>query len=189
MYIASYENLYHAERSDRFGLWLSERINGLKDIPLPKSETRHIPGLGNIKVVKSKYSFIETKIRYNKDETVVDIEHRKSILTGFSYAEEQIPKLFSEWTCDGKNKFYDGYTLETDFFKLRILQDRSTDFLPVSSRPDGRRTWCHVSGAAAEGNKQLLTLLRLLTSNLLNYIQLERYSKQSISLSFYVIVV
>jgi TPR repeat protein len=66
MYIASYENLYHAERSDRFGLWLSERINALKDIPLPESESRHIPGLGNIRVVKSKYSFIETKIRYNK---------------------------------------------------------------------------------------------------------------------------
>lgn len=135
MYIASYENLYHAERSDRFGLWLSERINGLKDIPLPKSESRHIPGLGNIRVVKSKYSFIETNIRYNKDETVVDIEHRKSILTGFSYAEEQIPKLFSEWTCDGKNKFYDGYTLETDFFKLRILQDDVSDYKSIM---DGR---------------------------------------------------
>lgn len=37
-----------------------------------------------------------------------------------------------------------------------MVQDHAPDLLPVSSRPDGRRTWCHVSGAAAEGNKKLL---------------------------------
>ena len=36
----------------------------------------------------------------------------------------------------------------------RMVQDHASDLLPVSSCPDGRRTWSHVSGAAAEGNKK-----------------------------------
>lgn len=128
LYTACYESLYYGERSGEYGLWLNERINVLQDIPLPESESRHIPGLGNIRVVRSKYAYTSTKIRYNKDETVVEREHRDSILSGFIYAEKHLPQLFAEWTCDGKNKFYDGYTLETDFFTLIIRQDYVSDY-------------------------------------------------------------
>ena len=37
----------------------------------------------------------------------------------------------------------------------RMVQDYTSDFLSVSSRPDGRRSRCHVPGAAAEGNMQI----------------------------------
>ena len=37
-----------------------------------------------------------------------------------------------------------------------MLQDYASDFLPVSSCPDGWRAWRHVPGTAAEGNKKLL---------------------------------
>jgi hypothetical protein len=128
LYNSSLDYLGISRESEEFGLWLKERLNVLKDIPSIDSESRHIPGLGNVRVKRGKYSYQQKKIRCNKDEVVVDIERRDSILSGFLYAKEQLPTMFSEWTCDGKNKFYDGYTLETDFFTLLTLKAPVSDY-------------------------------------------------------------
>ena len=36
-----------------------------------------------------------------------------------------------------------------------MAQDHAPNLLPVSSRPDGRRAWCHVPGTVAEGNMHI----------------------------------
>ena len=41
-----------------------------------------------------------------------------------------------------------------------MAQDHITYLLPVPSRPDGWRTWRHVYGTAAEGNKTMLLRLK-----------------------------
>ena len=46
-----------------------------------------------------------------------------------------------------------------------MLQDYASDFLPVSSCPDGWRSWRHVPGAAAGGNKKLLMELLSIGNN------------------------
>ena len=41
-----------------------------------------------------------------------------------------------------------------------VAQVKEFYLLPVSSCPDGRRARCHVSGAAAEGDKQILKMIK-----------------------------
>lgn len=130
-YHAGYWHQSLSERKDSFGQWLEERLKALDSIPLPESETRFMNGLGNIRVKRSKYSFIPTQVRHNKNETVIEIENSDSLLSGFRYAEVNLPQSFDEWSCDGRNKFHDGYTLATDFFTLRIHQVPISDYRSV----------------------------------------------------------
>ncbi len=77
--IGSYYYLSNVQRSEKFGLWVNERLANLENIQPPIRESRHLPGLGNVRV-KSKYTYFDTKVRYNKDETVVEIDKRDPIL-------------------------------------------------------------------------------------------------------------
>lgn len=128
-------------QSDEFGVWLQERLDALKDIPVQDSERRFIDGIGNVKVMKDSSSYVPIKVRYNKNETVIQVSKRNSLISGFLYAENTLPELFSEWTCDGVNKFHDGYTLETDFFTLKIIAAKVSDYKSVI---DGRNLTIHV---------------------------------------------
>lgn len=80
LYIGSYYYLSNVQRSEKFDLWVNERLANLENIQPPIRESRHLPGLGNVRVVKSKYTYFDTKVRYNKDETVVEIDKRDPIL-------------------------------------------------------------------------------------------------------------
>ena len=131
LYLASFEQLTSRERKEKLGIWLQERLEKLKDIPVISSDSRFISGIGNVRVVRSKYSFIPTKIRFNKNEAVVDIEYRASLTEGFVYAEHTLKEMYSEWTCDGVNKFYDGYVLETDFFTLKVQHKDVSDYISI----------------------------------------------------------
>ena len=142
LYYSSFQNLGSTQKSEKFGIWLQERLEVLKYEFMPNSETRFINGIGNIRVVRGKYAYTPTRIRYNKDEVVIDIESRESLLSGFIYAEENLPSLYEKWTCDGVNKFYDGYTLETDFFTLKVFRGHYRSY---SSVMDGRNLTIYVS--------------------------------------------
>ena len=144
LYLASFEQLTSRERKEKLGIWLQERLETLKDIPVSSSDSRFISGVGNVRVVRSKYSFTPTKIRFNKNETVVNIEHRASLTEGFVYAEHTLKEMYSEWTCDGVNKFYDGYVLETDFFTLKVQHKDVSDYISII---DGRNLTIYVPEA------------------------------------------
>lgn len=131
LYFASFEQLSTCEKKEKLGMWLQERLEKLKDIPVRSSDSRLISGVGNVRVVRSKYSFIPTKIRFNKNEAVADIENRASLTEGFVYAERTLKEMYSEWTCDGINKFYDGYVLETDFFTLKVQHKDVSDYMSI----------------------------------------------------------
>ena len=131
LYFAVFEQLSTCEQKEKLGIWLQERLETLKDIPVRSSDSRLISGVGNVRVVKSKYSFIPTKIRFNKNEAVADIENRASLTEGFAYAEYTLKEMYSEWTCDGVNKFYDGYVLKTDFFTLKVLHKDVSDYMSI----------------------------------------------------------
>ncbi len=120
------KDLYEMCRRDlrysdtKFALWLDENLVRLKDVGECKSVTKKVEGIGNVKVVKNrnldKFSF-----RYNNDEVVVMVrENYHTFVDGFYYAEKYLPDMNKEWTCDGENRFYDGYTIDTDYFRLEI---------------------------------------------------------------------
>ena len=131
LYTGSFNKLCTSEQKEKSGIWLQERLETLKDIPLRSSDSRFISGIGNVRVVRSKYSFIPSKIRFNKNEAVADIEYRESLTEGFAYAERTLKEMYSEWTCDGINKFYDGYVLKTDFFTLKVQYKDVSDYMSI----------------------------------------------------------
>ena len=131
LYFGSFQKLSSREQKEESGIWLQERLEKLKDIPVISSESRLISGIGNVRVVRSKYSFIPPKIRFNKNEAVADIEYRESLTEGFAYAERTLKEMYSEWTCDGINKFYDGYVLTTDFFTLKVQYKDVSDYISI----------------------------------------------------------
>ena len=131
LYFGSFQKLTSRGQKEESGIWLQESLERLKDIPVISSESRLISGIGNVRVVRSKYSFIPSKIRFNKNEAVADIENRDSLTEGFAYAERTLKEMYSEWTCDGINKFYDGYVLTTDFFTLKVQYKDVSDYISI----------------------------------------------------------
>lgn len=123
-----YECINYINRSGKLGVWLQERLEVLKDIPILKSDRRFIEGLGNVKVMRTEDALVPISVRYNKDEIVIQVALREALLNGFIYAENNLPRICAEWTCDGVNKFYDGYTLETDFFTLKVIADKISNY-------------------------------------------------------------
>ena len=131
LYFGSFQKLSSRGQKEESGIWLQERLEKLKDIPVISSESRLISGIGNVRVVRSKYAFIPPKIRFNKNEAVADIENRDTLTEGFAYAERTLKEMYSEWTCDGINKFYDGYVLTTDFFTLKVQYKDVSDYISI----------------------------------------------------------
>ena len=50
------------------------------------------------------------------------------ICRGFSVAEYHTKQENPRWTCDDHTRFYDGYTLNTDFFNLTIRRGTAPSF-------------------------------------------------------------
>ena len=99
-------------------LWLQERIACLSGVPDSDECYRFVEGVGNVKVRKYLQAPHTPTIRFNKNEVVVTIGKRTTFTDGFHYAK----KMLANWTCDGKNRFYEGYHLETDNIDLVVLR-------------------------------------------------------------------
>ena len=113
--------------------WLKERLALLKDIPEIKEYSTFIEGIGNVKVIGADG---KNTYRYNLNETVITISGRDPLCKGFVLAERDIPDMNKAWTCDGKSRFHDGYTLNTDFFDLSVRRGNSDRYV---GHIDGRR--------------------------------------------------
>lgn len=140
LYHVSYNNIGHSKRNTKFCAWVQERLEQLKDVANCNSMSRFIDGIGNVKVIKNLNGPERPQLRYNINETVVSGDLKDTFAELFHFAEENIPRINKEWTCDSKNRFHDGYTLDTHHFRLLVTRGGSDNYI---TRLDGRD--CYVT--------------------------------------------
>lgn len=131
LYVCASKKFAISESTEK---WLQEKLEVLKDVAVTDVRSGYIEGVGNVKV-RRILNIDRPVLRYNLDEVVVTIQTRDPFCIGFDYLEKNIPELNRKWTCDGVNRFYDGYTLETDFFTLTVRRGNTDKYV---SRVDGR---------------------------------------------------
>ena len=107
-------------------LWLKEKIRELQDVSQINAQRKYIDSIGWVTVKRSKVK--EWRIKFNEEGTHVGIGPSIPFCRGFRVAiwhtEQENPK----WTCDDHTRFYDGYTLNTDFFNLTIRRGCTPSF-------------------------------------------------------------
>lgn len=133
LYETSRAHLLISEREGAFGKWIEERLKALNGVD--GSVRRKIEGVGNVRVTKLVNIDSTPQWRYNKDEVVVVVSSRESLLEGFCYAERYLPEKNRTWSCDGKSRFYDGYIVEAEYYRLEV---RRGDAEHYSTRMEGR---------------------------------------------------
>lgn len=139
LYTGAYKVMYTSDRRDKLGIWIQERLECLKDIPVYDTMSKFIEGVGNVKVIRRLETPYDPQVRYNLDELVVTVQSRSSLYRGFAFAQVKVPEMARTWTCDGERRFFDGYTLDTDLFSLKVLRGKTDKY---TSRLDGRN--CYV---------------------------------------------
>ena len=140
IYSTAVDRLGHSEKKGKWGTWLQNRLQQLHDTPTCSSISRFIDGIGNVKVIKNINGPQKPQLRYNIDETVVSTDTRDSFAESLHFAQETIACLNKEWTCDGRTRFFDGYTLNTHHFTLHVTRGDSEHY---TTRLHGRD--CHVT--------------------------------------------
>ena len=140
LYQTAYNRTGHSQRTKELWAWVQNRLEHLKDIPFCGSTVKFIHGIGNVKVIRNINGPYPPQLRYNIDEAVVSTDMKSSIVEMLDFARETITQLNSNWTCDGKSRFFDGYTLDTHHFRLIVARGKSDSYL---TRLDGRD--CHVT--------------------------------------------
>ena len=106
--------------------WLKEKIAELKEISQIKEQRKYIEMVGWVTVKRAKVK--EWKIKFNEEGTLVGIGPSIPFCRGFSVAEYHTKRENPRWTCDAHTRFYDGYTLNTDFFNLTIRRGTLPSF-------------------------------------------------------------
>ena len=129
LYQVCYDNMGSHESKREFGTWVANRLDVLKDIPLCDSKSTYISEIGNVKVIKNRNAPHTPQFRYNNDEVVVIINKLTSLFEGFHYAQVNIPQINNQWTCDGTIRYFDHYTLTTDFFHLEIMRGHTSRYI------------------------------------------------------------
>ena len=132
LYHISFSQLGIHNKGSKQGLWLQERIECLSNIPESDECIRFVAGIGNVKIKKHINAPHTPTIRFNKNEAVVTFDKRTPFTDGFLYAK----KALSSWTCDGMNRFYDGYRLKTDYIDLIVRRGEDNNW---HSHIDGRQ--------------------------------------------------
>ena len=124
LYRISFSQLGMRNRESEQGVWLQKRITFLSTIPDSDECSRLLEGIGNVRVKKHINAPHTPTIRFNKNEVVVTIDKRTPFTDGFLYAK----KALSSWTCDGTNRFYDGYRLKTDYIDLIVQRSEDNEW-------------------------------------------------------------
>lgn len=106
--------------------WLQAKLEELKNIPDLNEQRKSIEGVGPVIV---KRAIINTwKITFNDEGTLIKIGSSTPFCRGFAIAKDHTVRNNRNWTCDGKTRFFDGYTLNTHFFNLIISRGRTNSF-------------------------------------------------------------
>ena len=140
LYSRCYDRLSFSKRDEKFGLWVAQHLENLKDVAECDSRRVFIEGLGNVKVIRNINAPYKPQFRYNVDEVVVQTDKRTTLVEGLCYAQKHLPDINRGWTCDGQRRYYDGYTLETDYFNLRVLRGATDKYI---SKVEGRECLLH----------------------------------------------
>ena len=106
--------------------WLKAKITELQRIPQINEHRTYIDSVGWVTVKRSKVK--EWKIKFNEEGTMVNIGPSIPFCRGFRIAEYHTKQENPRWTCDDHTRFYDGYTLNTDFFSLTIRRGSTPSF-------------------------------------------------------------
>lgn len=128
----SYASIF--QRKEPFYIQFRKDIDSM-NVPVYHELRKCVEGIGNVRVVKSPHCYMATQVRYNQNEILVTVDKRRALLEGLWYAEKHIPKLNREWTADGKNRFYDGYTINADHYRLQVKRGTTNRYI---SKIDGR---------------------------------------------------
>ena len=107
-------------------LWLQTKLEQLNNIPDLKEQRRNIDGIGPVIVKRSKVN--SWTISFNDEGTIIKIGPSTPFCRGFLIVKDHTKRSNKHWTCDGNTRFYDGYTLETDFFNLVVSRGQSNSF-------------------------------------------------------------
>ena len=130
----------YSQKREGLWAWVHGRLEQLKDIPFCGSIVQFIDGIGNVKIIRNINGPSTPQLRYNIDEAVVSTNKQSSIVEMLHFASETIAHLNKAWTCDGKSRFFDGYTLNTHHFRLLVTRGDSDAY---HTRLDGRD--CYVT--------------------------------------------
>ena len=106
--------------------WLKEKIKELSAIPDINGKRKSIGAVGWVTVKRGKVK--EWTVKFDETGTIVCIGPSIPFCRGFSVAEFHTKRTNPGWTCDGQTRFYDGYTLNTDFFSLTVRRGRTSSF-------------------------------------------------------------
>ena len=87
---------------------------------------KYIESVGWVTVKRAKLK--EWTIKFTEDGTLVNIGASIPFCRGFNVAKSHTLKENGYWTCDGQTRFYDGYSLNTDFFSLIVRRGTSRSF-------------------------------------------------------------
>lgn len=106
--------------------FLKGKLEEMKHINDLSLQRKYIESVGWITVKRAKLK--EWRIKFTEDGTVVNIGPSIPFCQGFDVAKVHTLKVNRYWTCDGYTRFYDGYTLNTDFFSLVVKRGSSWSF-------------------------------------------------------------
>lgn len=115
-------------------LWLKSKIGEMSDIPDINELSRYIEPVGWVKVKRTKIN--EWSVRFNEDGTLINISQSRPLIEGINIAKSHNAQENKNWTCDGYTRFYDGYTLNADLFRLSVKRGNSKDFQSIINGRD-----------------------------------------------------
>ena len=106
--------------------FLKEKLEEMKHVGDLSIQRKYTESVGWVTVKRAKLK--EWTIKFTEDGTLVNIGASIPFCRGFDVAKAHTLKENSYWTCDGQTRFYDGFTLDTDFFSLIVVRGTSRSF-------------------------------------------------------------
>ena len=99
-------------------VWLQGKISEMKEVEDIREMSRFVDSVGWVKVKRAAIN--EWSFKYSEEGTVVHISDDCLICWGFYIAKYHAAQKNKWWTCDGHSRFYDGYTLNAELFRLQV---------------------------------------------------------------------
>lgn len=106
--------------------WLKQRLENLRDVQDTNEVRKYVNEVGWVTVKRGRVK--EWTIKFSENGTLVTIGPSIPFCRGFMVAEAHSKRENPWWTCDGKTRFYDGYSLRADFFSLDVRRGELPSF-------------------------------------------------------------
>lgn len=110
-------------------LWLKSKLEDLKDLPEINEQCLWIDKVGPVRVKRTKIK--EWSVKFSERGTQVDISYCTPLCRGFRIAKSHMLNENHRWTCDWHSRFYDGYTLDADLFRLEVRRGSTNEWKEI----------------------------------------------------------